>query len=136
MSANIDIIRDALGEIAVLSEVENPSAEQGAHGLREMNQMMEEWEEQSEIRIGYSPQTSASATFPCPPFSETAVKTSLAIRLAPGYGATVSIELATKASNAFTGLLRRCLNKDMQEASLRHLPAGENQGFYDITMDR
>ena len=43
MSTNLQIITDALRSINVIDETETPSAEQGSHCLRQMNQMLAEW---------------------------------------------------------------------------------------------
>lgn len=123
---NSELIRDALGLIAVLSEVETPSAEQGAHALRILNQMMEQWEEEG-VNLQYHAQTSTADTFPCPPYCEAGVAASLAIRLAPSYGATVSPELGVQADMTYQTILRKSINKTMEPADLSHLPLGEGR---------
>lgn len=131
---NSELLRDALGLIGVLSEVETPTAEQGAHGLRVLNEMMEEWEEAG-VRLEYTPQTSTAVDFPGPPYSHGAVKANFAIRLAAYYGggASVSESLVVQASEGYQRLLRRALTKGMREADLSHLPGG--RGRYDIVSD-
>lgn len=123
---NIDLIRDALGLIAVLSEVEAPSAEQGEHGLRVLNQMMEQWEEEG-IALQYHAQTDTTETFPCPPYTEAGVTAHLALRLAPSYGATASIELIAMADIGYSTILRKSINKAMEPADMTHLPQGEGR---------
>ncbi|MFM2115592.1 MAG: hypothetical protein RI908_1333, partial [Actinomycetota bacterium] len=41
MATNLEIITDALRELNVISEIDTPSAEQGAHALRKLNDLLE-----------------------------------------------------------------------------------------------
>lgn len=123
---NSDLIRDALGLISVINESESPSAEQGAHGMRVMNQMLEQWEEDG-IKLQYFEQTDLTADFPCPAYTLVGVTGHLAIRLAPSYGATVSVELGDQADKGFQTILRKAINAKMRPADMSHLPQGEGK---------
>lgn len=121
---NIDLIRDALGLIGVLNEVESPSAEQGVHGLRVLNQMMEMLEEDG-VRLQYFAQTLTTDSFPCPAWTEMGVTANLAVKLAPSYGAAISAELADQADKGMQTLLRKTIRAPV--ADMSHLPQGEGR---------
>lgn len=119
MSTNIQIIGDALGLICVIGETSTPSAEQGSHGLRQLNRMMEQWEEDG-LKFGYFEQTSTSATCPIPQWSEVGVVGALALRLAPFYGATITPEAADQADKGFSTILRKLVQPP--KADMSHMP--------------
>lgn len=133
MATNIEVIGDALKEINVIQETETPSPEQGAHGLRKLNEMVEAWTEDS-INLGFFAQTSQSATCPVPAWSLRAVKLCLSAELAPTYGATVSPELGVKINDAYLALLRKCLVEAAEPANMDHMAAGTGRygSGYDI----
>lgn len=112
---NADIIADSLRELTVISEIQSPSAEQYAHALRKMNQVMAKWLEDG-IEIGFYPQTLASDTCPIPDYAELGVTLALAIAMASNYGASVSPELGASASSAYATILRTSI--------LARLPTG------------
>lgn len=120
---NIDLIGDALRELAVISEIQTPSAEQGAHALRKLNQMMARWEEDG-IRLEYFPQTVSSDTCPIPPYAEDGVTTNLAVKLAPNYGATVSMELAAAAMSGYDTICRTAVSAALPVNNLTNRPQG------------
>lgn len=130
---NADLIADALRELNVISEIQTPSAEQYAHALRKLNQMMAKWLEEG-IEIGYYPQTSASDTCPIPDYAETGVTLSLAISCASNYGATVSMELGATASSAYDTILRTAMNARLPVGRMLNRPRSEGDGYTrDIT---
>jgi hypothetical protein len=133
VSTNIDIIRDALGLIAVISEVETPSAEQGSHALRVLNQMMEQWEEEG-VNLQYHAQTLTSDTFPCPPYTEPGVTGHLAMRLAPSYGASITVELIAQADAGYQTILRKSVSRALEPADMTHLPQGEGRYGTDTSI--
>lgn len=134
MATNSEVIGDALREINVIAEGQTPSAEQGLYGLRKLNEMVEEWTER-DVDLGYYAQTDASATCPIPAWSESAVKSNLAIALAPKYGASVSAELALGAMNSFNVVQRKCMVENLKPANMDHLPVGLGSygAGFDIT---
>lgn len=134
MATNAEVIGDALRELNVIAEGQSVSAEQGLHGLRKLNEMIEEWTER-EIELGYFAQDDGTDTCPIPPWAEKAVKLSLAIEMAPKYGATVSAELAMNALKAFQVVQRKSIVEKMQPANMDHLPLGSGKlgGWTDIT---
>lgn len=133
MITNIDLIADALRELSVISEIETPSAEQGAHALRKLNQMMAELEE-SGIRLEYFEQTLTSDTCPIPAYAESGITCLLAARLAPNYGATVSTELASSIISGMETITRTAVSAALPVNRMLNRPCGEGDGYFrDIT---
>jgi hypothetical protein len=130
---NADLIADALRELTVISEIQTPSAEQFAHALRKLNQMMAKWLEDG-IEIGYYPQTLASDTCPIPDYAESGVTLALAISCASNYGATVSQELGATAASAYDTILRTSMNARLPVGKMANRPAATGDGrLWDIT---
>jgi len=133
MTTNADVIADALRELNVISEIQTPSAEQYAHALRKLNQMMAKWLEDG-VEIGFYPQTLASDTCPIPDYAELGVTLALAISLASNYGATVSQELGATASSAYDTILRTTMNARLPTGQMLNRPAGTGDcRTWDIT---
>jgi hypothetical protein len=134
MATNNEVIGDALRETNVIAEGQSPSAEQGLHGLRKLNEMMEEWTER-DVDLGYFAQSATSDTCPIPAWAERAVKTNLSIATASKYGASVSPELALEAMTSFAVVQRKCMVENLKEVDTSHLPRGTGAlgWFEDIT---
>lgn len=135
MTTNVVIIGDALREIGVIAETETPSPEQGAHGLRRLNQMLEAWTEDG-IDLGYFPQTSTTATIQIPAWAEAGVIAKLSIRLAPHYGATVSQELVDDADAGYGMILRKSQSEQLTPMDMSHMPRGSGRRTRNILTDR
>jgi hypothetical protein len=125
---NADLIADALRELTVISEIQTPSAEQYAHALRKLNQMMAKWLEDG-IEIGFYPQTSASDYCPIPDYAESGVTKALAIECASNYGATVSAELGATAASAFDTIQRTSISARMPVGRMANRPRGEGDSY-------
>lgn len=141
MATNLQLIEDALREINVIAETDSASAEQGTHGLRRLNQMMAVLQDAGSVDIGWFEQSGTGDTFPLPIWAELAVTMNLAIAIAPKYGATVSLELATVADKTLTTLKRKLISESryMDNTDMSHLPEGSGHNYghrYDITTDR
>jgi len=130
---NTDLIADALRELGVISEIQTPSAEQGAHALRKLNQMMFEWAENG-LDLGYFEQQTQSDTCPIPQYAENGVTCQLALRLASNYGQTVSQELAASAIAGYETICRSLMNLKIPEVDLTNRPRGRN-GVWNILTD-
>ena len=127
MITNADLIADAMRELNVISEIQTPSAEQYAHALRKLNQMMAKWLEDG-IEIGFYPQSSASDVCPIPDYAENGVTLALAISCASNYGATVSPELGATAATAFDTILRTSINARLPVGRMLNRPCGPADG--------
>lgn len=136
MSTNTQIIIDALQEAGILAAAESPSAEDTSLALRRLNQMLEMWSEDG-LKLGYFAQSNASDTCPIPAWSERAVSLSLAVNLCTAFQVPVTAELAALANDAYTSLLRRVINMELEGADMRHLPMGSGRfgSGYDISTD-
>jgi hypothetical protein len=130
MTTNLVLIEDALRDINVISEIESASAEQGAYGLRKLNQMMEAWKE-NDIDFGWFAQTSTVDTAPVPDWAEVGVTASLSIVLAPQYGASISPDLAAVAPVAMNIIKRKSISEKLDNTDMSHMPSGHN-GRFDI----
>lgn len=119
-----DLISDSLREIGVLDETESASAEQGADGLRKLNQLMELWEEAG-IRLDYFPQTALSSVAPIPIYAEIGVTAALAILLAPTYSAKVSPELAAIATSSYETIVKKAVIDRLPVATMQNRAVGE-----------
>lgn len=134
MSTNLQVITDALRAINVIDETETPSAEQGAHCLRQMNQMIAEWEVDG-VRLGYFAQVSTAASCPVPDWAENGVSMKLALRVAAHFGAQVPIGTAAAANDGYETILRTVLNQALEGADMSHLPMGSGRFGYDISAE-
>lgn len=134
MATNLEVIGDSLRELGVISETETPSAEQGTHGLRKLNDLLEAWTEDG-IELGYFAQSLTADDCPVPNWALRAVKLCLAPEIATAYGAKVSPELGVKIDEAYSALLRKVLVEGLPEANMDHLPFGSGSlgRTFDIT---
>ncbi len=118
----------AFEEIGLADYVFDLQPEQLEGALRRLDAMMMEWNAQG-IRLGYpisnSPQQADLDTDTNTPDSAwEAVITSLAVRIAPGYGKAVSPETKVTAKNAYNVLMQRAafpLEKQLPET----MPIGQ-----------
>jgi hypothetical protein len=132
---NIEIIEDAMRAIGVLAETESASANQGALGLRRMNDLMAYWEGEG-VDLGYPPQTSTTADSPLTITVTLAVKYNLAVMLCADYERSVPPVVASLASSSWYSLLRKYAIDARVESKLDLLPKGEAWASgYDITTD-
>jgi hypothetical protein len=130
---NVQLIGDALRELNVISEIQTPSPEQGAHALRKLNQMMAEWEEAG-VRLEYFAQTIMSEDCPIPAYAESGVTAHLATRIAGTYGAEVSIATAAAATRGYETILRTAMNAALPVSLMLTRPRGSgDRNFIDIT---
>ena len=132
MSTNAEIIGDALGLLNVLAEGESVSAEQGAHALRVLNQMLAAWAA-DDIAIGYFAQSDTADTCPIPDWAEEGVGGKLALALAAHYRTPPSPFAIAVADEGYSLILRTLMNQRQVGADLSHL--GSGNGRYDILTD-
>jgi hypothetical protein len=137
MATNNDLFKTALAALNVISEIETPSAEQGAFCLARLNDMMATWGEDG-IDIGYYVQSSPTDTAPIPDWAREGVESNLAIKIAPRYNATASPELVATAMNSYATILRKAIVENARTANMDHMPlgAGGRRWRYNIETDR
>jgi hypothetical protein len=90
------LITDALRLLNVIREIETPSAEQQAQCIRALNEMMALWEADGN-QLGYIPVGTVTDKLTVPDGAILGIKSSLAIVIAPFFGASVSQELVASA---------------------------------------
>ena len=133
-----DFIRDALGMLGILGETETASAEQAAHGLRVLNNLVFDWQAEG-IDIPWAAYSSPTATMTLHERDQQAVMANLALRLAPSYGVALSPALVDMAQNGWTRVLRDSLTRTARVQRMDHLPIGEGYfgiaGSYDVNRD-
>lgn len=81
----LEIITDAMQLIRMIDQNESPSAEQGAQGLRILNDMLLN-EAADGLRLGWFPQTAVTSVAPLRPQDLYGVKRMLAMALATANG--------------------------------------------------
>lgn len=121
-------IEGAFEEIGLANYTFDLQPEQLQAALRRLDAMMMEWNAQG-IRLGYpapsSPQDSdLDEQANVPDSAWEAIITTLAVRIAPGYGKTVSPDTKATAKNAYNILLQRAtfpLEKQLPET----MPIGQ-----------
>lgn len=134
-TSNSQLISDALGLLGVVQESETMSAEQGAHGLRTLNQVMADWE-QDGVNLQYYTQSTLADDVPIPDHALLAAKYYLAIALAPFYAARVPPEFMTLADKYYSRLRRDAVKANVRPTDLTRLPAGSGWGrIWDISSD-
>lgn len=130
--SNSLLITDALGLIGVLRETETMTAEQGAHGLRVLNHLMADWE-QDGLGLQYYEQSSLTSDTPIPNHAIVPVKYFLAFALAPFYSRPVSKEMLALADKYYARLRRDAMALTVAPTDLSHLaPGSAATGSYDI----
>ena len=128
---NSNVIQDALGLLGVTSDVAM-SAEDGALGLRGMNDLLTMWQD-NEIDVGYSEQDTLTDNSPILPEYMLAVKFNLAVALAPHFGKEPSGALVAHARDSYQRLQRAEQTSRLQPVSVA--PLGRAWGRYDILTD-
>lgn len=124
------LIQDALGLLGVLQETEVMSAEQGAHGLRALNELMADWQ-QDGIDLQYYFQSSLADDAPIPDHAALAVKYYLAMALAPFYEKRVSPEFIALGSRYYARLVRDAVVSAMRPADMSHMARGSSRSRFD-----
>lgn len=137
MATNLQIIADALLDIGVINESETPSAEQGQHALRKLNEMLEAWEEDG-LRVGWCEQTDTSADAPLFPYAIRGVTGALSIELAPSYGGAASITpaLTAKYDIGMATITRKNALRALKPLRMTNMNRAEGGEFgYDVNSD-
>jgi hypothetical protein len=136
VSTNLQIVTSALRMLAVLDATETPSAEDGALGLEQLNDLMALLAADN-IDLGFPAQDSLADDFPLDDTVAAQVKPLLAAKLHAFYpSASPPPSLSGQAALAVSQLRRAAVLENIEEADLRHVPLGEwNRGGSDIIND-
>jgi hypothetical protein len=125
------MVYDSLLEIGVVRAGQTLSPEHLSLGIRKLNAMLAEWEEDG-IELGYYPQTVQTTNVPVPAAAENAVMLNLAVAQSGAYGVTVTPATVLGAKNGYERLERDTIT--LVELSVSHLP-NAHPGYYDINSD-
>jgi hypothetical protein len=122
------VIADALVEINVVRDGETPSAEMQARAIRALNKMMALWEADGRS-LGYVPIGTVTDIMTVPDAALVGIYSSLAIMLAPGFGATVSPELVAVNEKGMAVIDKITAQQVLMEMDL---PCGSHCGTFNI----
>lgn len=117
-----DVVRDALQLLNVITEIDSPSAEQGQHGLRVLNDMMAQWLEDG-LDVEYVPSDDLTADIDVDRAALRAIKYGLAVDLAQHYRGTLTPDVAAVAQQAYDILYRNRF--ELPELDMSHMARGE-----------
>jgi hypothetical protein len=126
------IIADALVALNVIRAGQTPSAEDQAQCIRRMNQMMAMWEADGRA-LGYVPVGTVTTTLTVPDGAVLGIWTSLAINVAPLFGANVSPELIALNERGLAVIDKLCAKEVLMELDVP-CPADWGGG-YNIESD-
>lgn len=119
-----DVVRDALQLLGVITEIDTPSAEQGTHGLRALNDMMAHWLEDG-LDVEYSPSDSLTAEVDVDTSALRAIKANLAVDLAAYYRTPVTPEIVQMAQSSYDALFRNRF--ELPELDMSHMHQGTSE---------
>jgi P22 tail accessory factor len=115
----IEMLTDAYRAANIIDESETPSAEMGATGIRVLNQMLGEWDEDG-IKLGWQVVAAQSDTLPIRYQDERAVKYNLAVELAGEFEIDVLPRVQRIADRTYGRLAKA--HRLKVESSLELLP--------------
>ncbi len=103
------ISRNALVKIGVLDDVQSPSAVQVKDCTRLLNEMLTEWEESGDIKLGFYPQTDSADVVAIPRWAERAVTHDLGLQYAADKGITTTEEFRSNQQSAHERMLGKII---------------------------
>src|SRR5689334_2002774 len=109
----LEVVTDALRNIGVLGVTDTPDAEQGADGVRKLNELMASLTADG-IDLGYAQSGSTADTIVLPLEHVSTVKALLSLRMAPIYGAEIPLAVAASADAGYQRMLTQAMNLSMQ----------------------
>lgn len=121
----LTMLTDSLRLANVIDELDTPTAEQGADGLRTLNQLMAQWDGDG-IKLGWFTVPTQVTVLPIDQQDERAVKYNLAHELAGEYGIDPMPSVSRIAFNTHAQLGKRYALE--VQCSLEHLPAADFGG--------
>jgi hypothetical protein len=122
----LDLVTNALRDIAVIGETDSPTAEQGEDAVTRLNEIMASLEE-SGISLGYNPKADTADTIVLPPGHVLTIRALLAISLCDVYPRAVPAFIAAMADSGYKRLLRQAIYKNIRETRTDNAPRGDAQ---------
>ncbi len=123
----VDLITDVLRQLAVISEIETPSAEQGQDAVTKLNDLMASLERDG-ITFGYNPKATSGEDIVLPAGDVSTVKALLGAMLCEGYGLPLPPLMSALADSGYKRLLREAVYANMRR-TCNDAPRGENQPY-------
>jgi len=128
----VDFVTDVLRQLAIISEIETPSAEQGQDAVTKLNEMFGDLAGDG-IDVGYNPKATTAESIALPEEDKAGAKAYLGVRLAEGYGLPVPPVMGAMADAWYKRKLRQSIHASMREMTT-DAPCGENYRYtWDIT---
>lgn len=126
-----DILTQSLREIRVIRAMQTMSPDQLQDGIKYLNQMMADWQEDG-IEVGWYPVTAGGDVLRIDAKDEAAVMYNLAVKIAGQYGAPLQPSTTAEAGRTFRRLEKSTVR--LVEADLSHIPSGGHRR-YNIATD-
>jgi|SRR5688572_19339945 hypothetical protein len=127
----VDFVTDVLRQLAIISEIETPSAEQGQDAVTKLNEMFGDLAG-DEIDLGFNPKATTAEDIALPEEDKAGAKAYLGVRLAEGYGLPVPPVMGAMADAWYKRKLRQSLHASMR-VKRSDAPRGENNPYrWDI----
>lgn len=124
----VDLVTDVLRDLAIISEIATPSAEQGQQAVTKLNDLMASLAEDG-ITFGYNPKATTADSIVLPDGQVATIKALLGVALADSYGLpSVPLNMATVASTGYERLMRQSLNASMRN-KVTDAPMGDRQPY-------
>lgn len=120
-----DFITDVLRQLAIISEIETPSAEQGQDALTKLNDLMADLAEDG-VDFGYNPKATTAEDLILPDGQKRGLKAMLGMSLADGYGLPVPPVMGALASAWYKRAIRRVIQTTQRQLTT-DAPRGERQ---------
>ncbi len=129
----LEPITGAYRKAGIISEVEAPSAEQGAWGVTRLNRMMAALREDG-IDLGYTEASNTASTIVLPDGHMEAIEALLAVKLhGDTFATTPPADLAAEASAGLQRLQRQAVLLQNTAISMRHISGGAGSSIpYNI----
>lgn len=105
MITAIQMITDALRLANIIDEIQAPNAEQASSGLRSLNQLLADWEEDG-VRLGWHVVAAQDDVLPLADADERGVKYNFSCELCGEYGIEPSARVAQIANDTYARLAK------------------------------
>ncbi len=125
----LDIINRSLSKIGVKSAGITLTDDEISDSISELNDMMTELDA-SGIKLGYTIISSSTDEITTPDWTWGAIRSNLAIRLAPEYGAAISQALVTQAIDGYNTILQRTVTIERVQFPTT-LPIGAGNEYWN-----
>ena len=127
----VDLVTDVLRQLAIISEIETPSAEQGQDAVTKFNDLMADLAVDG-IERGYNPKATTAEALVLPDGDKAGIKAMLGVRVCEGYGLPVPPVMGAMADGWYKRALRQALHASMREV-VTDAPSGTTRrGRFNI----